>query len=235
MQFSNDNVTYSTAEAYATTKAWTLTSGSGTKTVYVKFKDTPGNWSTVYSDTIVFDTTLPTGTITINSGAAYTNSTSVTLSLSCSDANGCSQMRFSNNNVTYSTPESYATTKTWTLTTGTGTKTVYAKFKDNAGNWSNPFTDTITACSSSTARIGITSYTTLQAAYNAAVNGSIIKCLGSRIVENPTINRNIMVTLEGGYDCGFTTNVGGQTIIKGRLNTTVGGGTVTIKNFIIEY
>src|SRR3972149_603400 len=43
------------------------------------------------------DTTAPTGTISINSGAAYTTSTSVTLTLSCSDAgSGCSQMRLSN-------------------------------------------------------------------------------------------------------------------------------------------
>jgi hypothetical protein len=56
MQFSNDNTTYSTPEAYGTTKSWTLLSGDGDKTVYAKFKDYAGNWSTPYSDTIALNT-----------------------------------------------------------------------------------------------------------------------------------------------------------------------------------
>jgi len=288
MQFSNDNITYSTPETYATSKAWTLTSGDGTKSVYVKFKNNAGYWSVAYSDTIVLDTALPTttaspgsgtytsaqnitlscsdgtgsgcsttyyclgsgcspttvyigaigvtgstvlrfyskdnagnnesvktetytisklpmtstnykipaadinsggdirsssgynispdvigqgvagssssanykidggsantspdslaptGSITINNSAAYTNSTAVTLTLSCTDSgSGCSQMRFSNNNVTYSTAETFVITKAWTLDSGDGTKTVYAQFKDYAGNWSGAYSDTI--------------------------------------------------------------------------------------------
>lgn len=52
MQFSNNNSTWSSAEAYAASKAWTLSGGDGTKAVYVKFKDTVGNWSGAVSDTI---------------------------------------------------------------------------------------------------------------------------------------------------------------------------------------
>ena len=90
------------------------------------------------------DATPPTGTITINSGANYTNSTASTLTLTCSDSNsGCFQMQFSNDNSTWSTPEAFATTKSWTLASGDGTKTVYAKFSDNAGNWSGSYSDTI--------------------------------------------------------------------------------------------
>jgi YD repeat-containing protein len=143
MKFSNNNVTYSTPEAYAPTKAWTLTSGDGKKGVHAKFKDTPGNWSVVYYDTIILDTTAPTGTVTINSGATYTSTRSITLTLTCSDTNGCSQMQFSNDNVTYSTPEVYATSKAWTLTSGDGAKTVYVKFKDRPGIWSSAYNDTI--------------------------------------------------------------------------------------------
>ena len=146
-------------------------------------------------------------------------------------------MKFSNDNITYSTPESYATTRAWTLTSGDGTKTVYAKFKDSAGSWSNAYTDTIvlnTSCSNSPVRIGSTSYATLQAAYNAAADGNIIKCHGVRSIQNLTVNRNIGVTLEGGYDCGFTTNAGTTTPIKGSITTTTGGGTITIRNFVLE-
>ena len=60
MRFSNNGNSYSTAEAFAPTKAWTLSNGAGTKTVYVQFRDAAGNWSTAATDTIVLDTTAPT-------------------------------------------------------------------------------------------------------------------------------------------------------------------------------
>jgi len=230
MQFSNDNIDWSTPEAYATTKTWTLSSGDGTKTVYARFSDAAGNWSGAYSDTIVLDTIAPTttaspaggtytsaqdvtlscsdgtgsgcantlycfgaactpatpysgainisssdtlrfsstdnagntesvktetytlnldttppeGTITINAGATYASSTAATLTLTCTDSeSGCSQMQFSNNDIDWSTPEAYAATKAWTLSSGDGTKTVYVKFSDAAGNWSDAYSDTI--------------------------------------------------------------------------------------------
>jgi len=95
--------------------------------------------------TLSGDTTPPTGSITINGGAAATNSVSVTLTLSATDNSGTvSQMQCSNDGVTYSVPEPYATSKTWTLAGGDGTKTVSVKFSDAAANWSSPAGDTIT-------------------------------------------------------------------------------------------
>src|SRR3989304_6061880 len=88
------------------------------------------------SYTWIVDTIPPTGFVSINSGAAYTNTTSVTLTLSYLDLGSeYLQMQFSNDNTNWSTAETFATSKTWTLTSGDGTKTVYAKLKDNAGNW----------------------------------------------------------------------------------------------------
>lgn len=144
MRFSHDNAQYTTPEPYATKKNWTLTTGDGVKTVYVKFADAVGNWSLPASDTITLDTTPPTGAITIEQGRTAVNHAAVTLSLSATDAlSGVAQMRFSNDNATYTPPEPYATTKSWTLATGDGAKTVYAKFQDAAGNWSPPVSDTI--------------------------------------------------------------------------------------------
>jgi Bacterial Ig domain/GDSL-like Lipase/Acylhydrolase family len=60
MRFSNTGSSFSTAEAFAVTKAWTLATGAGTKTVYVQFKDAAGNWSVSFMGTIVLDTTAPT-------------------------------------------------------------------------------------------------------------------------------------------------------------------------------
>ncbi|HEY5541121.1 MAG TPA: hypothetical protein VIL41_06690, partial [Coriobacteriia bacterium] len=57
---------------------------------------------------------------------------------------GVSQMRFSNDGSTWSSWQAYSTTASWTLTSGDGTKTVYAQFKDNAGNASSAtISDTI--------------------------------------------------------------------------------------------
>ncbi|MBU1043660.1 MAG: gliding motility-associated C-terminal domain-containing protein, partial [Candidatus Omnitrophica bacterium] len=92
----------------------------------------------------LIDTTPPTGTITINADDVNTTSPEVSLTLSSIDGNsGLGQMQFSNDNITYSAPEPYNTLKNWTLTTGDGEKTVYVKYQDIAGNWSQPFTDTI--------------------------------------------------------------------------------------------
>ena len=83
--------------------------------------------------------------ITINSVAATTKTTSVTLALSASDPSGVAKMTIGNtSDLSDGTEETYATTKTWTLTTGDGTKTVYVKFKDTLGNWSSVYSASIT-------------------------------------------------------------------------------------------
>jgi hypothetical protein len=138
MEFSNDSTTWSGVEAVDTTKAWTLTVGDATKTVYVRFYDNAGNVSgnTAISDTIILDTADPTGTVSIDAGAAETNSTSVTLTLSGTDASAL-QMRFSNDGTAFSAYEAFNTTKAWTLSGGDGTRTVYMQLQDEAGNTSS--------------------------------------------------------------------------------------------------
>jgi hypothetical protein len=144
VRYSNDG-TWDTEpwETPSPSKTWTLTSTDGTNTVYYQIKDNAGLTSTIYSDTITLDTTPPTGIITINDGAAYTTTATVTLSLYATDAtSGITEMRFSNDNTTYTEWQTYATTKPWTLPDNDGTKTVYVQFKDHAG-LSKTHTDTI--------------------------------------------------------------------------------------------
>lgn len=53
-------------------------------------------------------------------------------------------MRFRNEGTTtWSTWQTYATTKSWTLTAGAGTKTVYVQYRDKAGNVSATVSDAI--------------------------------------------------------------------------------------------
>ena len=88
--------------------------------------------------------TAPVGSITINDDDAYTTSTSAALTLYAeSPAFAVEEMRFSNDEVSWSTWEPYATNKTWTLSAGVGTKTVYVQFKNEAGVDSISYSDTI--------------------------------------------------------------------------------------------
>lgn len=99
-----------TPDSSATFTGWTgACSGTGSCVVTM---DGIKNVGAVFTH----DTIPPTGTITIDSGATLTNTTAVNLSLSCVDTDtGCALMQFSNDNVTWSTPESYASSKAWPL------------------------------------------------------------------------------------------------------------------------
>lgn len=218
MQFSNDGVSYTAEEPYATGKSWTLAGDDGVKTVYVRFRDNtppsgflyapvsasiildtappassagpaPGTYATapiqvnLYADepsTIYYTTngTTPTAassaytgpitvsadtniqyfavdvagnteaavrsatwrihttdlvaSISINNGASATQHTAVTLALSASDPAGISTMQFSNDGISYTVEEPYATSKAWTVSAGDGDKTVYVRFRDSS-------------------------------------------------------------------------------------------------------
>lgn len=93
------------------------------------------------------DTVSPTGSIIINGNNVWTKSTAVTLTLSCSDGangSGCKEMQLSNDGVFDTEPwESYTTSKSWTLKTGDGSRAVYVRYRDYAGNISVRYVDWI--------------------------------------------------------------------------------------------
>ena len=99
---------------------------------------------------LTLDTLAPDGlTLSINDGALYTTSATVTLSISMTDeANAGYQMKIwgiegvaDEGSATW---ETYATTKSVTLVAGDGLKTVSIKVRDDVGNESAVVTDTIT-------------------------------------------------------------------------------------------
>ncbi len=140
MCFSNNGTTYTAWEAYSTSKAWVLTDGLGPKTVFFKTRCELSEAAPI-SGTITY-TLPPTGlSVTINSGAAETNTTGITLSLS---ATGATEMCFSNDGVTWSAWEPFATSKQWTLTDEVGAKIVYFKARNGTIEAVNPVSDTIT-------------------------------------------------------------------------------------------
>jgi type II secretory pathway pseudopilin PulG len=84
----------------------------------------------------------PNATIAINGGATYTNSTTVTLTLTKTGSTP-TQMKFSNDQITWLGKFAWATTYTWTLTSGEGTKTVYGRFYNSSGQYGDVSNDTI--------------------------------------------------------------------------------------------
>ncbi|HEX4351573.1 MAG TPA: S8 family serine peptidase, partial [Polyangiales bacterium] len=87
------------------------------------------------------DTTGPTGSVVVNTDAAATKSTSVVLTINASDPSGVGTMCIANT-TSCTSFSAFAPSKTWTLTSGDGLKTVTVIVKDSKGNAST-FSDTI--------------------------------------------------------------------------------------------
>jgi hypothetical protein len=112
--------------------------------------DKAGNRSTT-TVRVNIDKTPPTGSLTINDGAATTGSIYVTLKIQANDPlSGVAEMRFSNDGRTWSDWESFSSTRSnWDLAryggsvNQAGPKTVYAQLQDRAGNVSQTFSATI--------------------------------------------------------------------------------------------
>lgn len=99
------------------------------------------------------DITAPVGTVSVNSGATYTLSTGVTLTLTATDAVGVSGYFVSENDTTpyatqtgwfdIGTTTSYSDSKPFSVSNGDGTKTVNVWYKDGSGNISSKAQDSI--------------------------------------------------------------------------------------------
>lgn len=76
-----------------------------------------------------------------------------------------------------------------------------------------------------------TTYTTLQAAYNAAVDGDVILCQAAELVENLTFDQNKSLTIAGGYNPEFTNNPG-ITTIRGTM--AISAGALAAQNFRLK-
>jgi hypothetical protein len=119
--------------------------------------DPPG-WRNAwgYVDPGEFDATAPVvNNFAINGGAASSTTRSVTLNIAATDPGagmGAAErfpfllggaMQFSDDGSSWSEVIPYSSTHDWTLSSGTGVNTVYARFRDVDGNWSSVTTDTI--------------------------------------------------------------------------------------------
>lgn len=137
----NANFEGSAWEAYTTKKTYQLSENDGIKQVYVKYKDIAGNQTPSISSSISIDTSAPQNiALTIDQGAESTNNINklVLLQIEGDDA---TMMMVSNSSSFHNAhwQQLKSSIIDWKLNgEEDGTKHVYIKFKDDAGNISRP-------------------------------------------------------------------------------------------------
>ena len=115
-------------ENYATSKTWLLTTGKGIKTVHLKVKYSDDTISNVSVATIEPQPMNPS--IIIANDSTYTAIRAVILTLMATGEN--LKMKVSEDSSFAGVSwETFATTKSYTLSTNDGIKTVYARFKND--------------------------------------------------------------------------------------------------------
>ena len=150
----------------------------------------------------------PTGSIIVNSGQISTSSINVTLTLTATDIEGeAIEMRFSNDGITWSSWESKISTRSWTLSHGEGSKTVYMQLRDTAGNISNTFTDTIVLDTTPPVITGVTN----NGVYNTDVTISFNE--GTATLNGATFSSGTTVSTSGNYTLVATDSAGNTTTI----------------------
>ncbi|UZR94691.1 hypothetical protein [Chondrinema litorale] len=147
MIISNDKEFKDAAwQPYATSTEWFFENGDATKSVYIKFKDMANNESGIFTDNIILDTTPPQDCeFYIDAGAGITTDINKKVHLRFG-AEGASHMLISNFPDFRSARWQVYRNEIhgWKLEgEEDGSKVVYVKFKDDAGNVSTIFRDDI--------------------------------------------------------------------------------------------
>ncbi len=114
-------------DTVTSTKHWSLETGAGIKSVYIRIAYPEGDSSTIVSDQI--EPAVLNPTIVINDGDTHTATRSVQLLLS---SVGATEMQLSNEPIQDDESwQAYSDTANWELKNGAGIKTVYGKFRND--------------------------------------------------------------------------------------------------------
>ena len=187
MRFSNDGgTTWSSWIPFSETYEWSLAAGDGVKTVDAEFRTNSGTVtsstnSTPSGNPPVLDTTAPAVSgFTINSGDASVNNTGATLTYNFSETNSV-WAEYRNDGGSWSASEAVSgssESKSWTLRAEEGSRTVYARLTDIAGNVSSAYSDDIYLDTAAPAAPSVTSSETYTQSTKpewtwAAVSGAV--------------------------------------------------------------
>ena len=159
MRFKNDEdfnpsdqeikwINFSPKEADSTSHKWKLSDGEGIKTVFGQFRDFAGNVTTTpLSDQIIFDQTAPIGSISIVGDR--TRQAGITIKFAASDElsnmKEVGEVRLRNEEDDFSDKDwkPFGDQVKWEVPSGEGIRTVFAEFRDGAGNVSDVASDSV--------------------------------------------------------------------------------------------
>ena len=199
--------------------------GEGIYSVKLTATDSDGSPNSL-TRTNYITVTPPVYTLTVSkSGSGSGTITSSPAGISC--GSDCTETYTNGTSVTLTAaPDAGSTFTGWSGGGCSGTGNCVITMSADAGA-----TAVFDSSSSLPVKIGSTYYSTLQAAYNDAGNGDTIKAQAVVFTENLNINRNISITIEGGYNNDYTVVIG-MTSLQGQM--TVSNGTVTAKDFVLK-
>lgn len=90
----------------------------------------------------------------------------------------------------------------------------------------------VTPCLNQPAFIDPFGFSSLQEAYNTAIDGDVIKGQAVEFQEDLVLDRDVNITLSGGYNCDYTETNPIATRVNGSL--TISNGSVTVENLVIQ-
>ena len=123
--------------SYTADVSYTVSSGDGSKAVYVWYKDNSGNVSNTASDEITLDTAVPTIIITTPTSSSTYTTTSSTMGMdgtAFDNASGISSVAWSNSKGGNGTATGTISWSVSSITLSSGDNTITVTAKDNAGN-----------------------------------------------------------------------------------------------------
>ncbi len=189
---------------------------AGTKTLYAWARDAAGNVSALFAGrSCVIDTTRPV----VSSFTVPAASTSLTVTgivVSASDNVGVTGYLITESaTVPAASAVNLPQSPVSYVATSSGIKTLYAWARDAAGNVS------LARSAGVTINPVIGSYSSLQGAYNSVPDGGLLFIGEGTLTGTFSANRNVTVTIEGGYDAAFADNPG-FTVIFGKVTLSAG-------------
>ncbi|MFD0589728.1 hypothetical protein ACFQZE_17185, partial [Paenibacillus sp. GCM10027627] len=221
MRFADSAANLSAASwlPFSNTATFSLSGGDGAKTIYMQLRDSNSGVSANYSQTILLDQTAPTGTLSINNGAAWTQSDIVTLKGTYTDGSGSGveQARLSNTNGIWDTAWFNIADLNgllWVLPAGQGVKTVYVQYKDRVGNLSSAISKSITVDTIAPVITNVVNNNV----YNSTVNPMFTE--GSGLLNGSPYTSGTNITQDGTYTLIVTDLAGNNATVNFTIDKT---------------
>jgi hypothetical protein len=157
----------------------------------------------ITGDMIAPDVDPPTGSVSVNGGAAYATGATVTLTIAASDVGGGSvtQMEVRNDLAWTGNWQAYATTLPWSLAAGDGSKDVYIRFRDGSSNISSAFSDSIIL---DTVNPTISSYTPTSSAANQLRSVNAVVNFSENMDQSTFTTSTVYLKTKGGVTVSTT-------------------------------